>query len=44
MFENETTKRVFSKYEANLRGVYEFLIQHTHLSLTEKKHNNEIVF
>lgn len=44
MYESEPIKRAFTKFEGNLKALFDFLIQNTYLSLTEKKHNNEIIF
>ena len=44
LYESELIKSTFRRYEQNLKAVFNFLINHTHLSLTEKKHNNEIIY
>jgi len=44
LFESEPIKNTFQKYEPNLKALFNFLINQTHLSLTEKKHNNEIIY
>lgn len=44
LFESEPIKRTLARFEPNLRALFDFLIHNTYLSLTERKHNNEVVF
>lgn len=44
LFESDSIQRVYRNFYPVLRSVYEYLLQHTFTSLTERKHNNEIIF
>lgn len=43
LFSSPEISEVFEKFAPNLKAVFDFLIRSTHVSLTERKHNNEII-
>lgn len=44
LFESEAIQATLRKYAPNLRGLFDFLIKNTYLSLTERRHNNEVIY
>lgn len=43
LYNSNEIKNVYEEFESSMRGLFDFLIQNTYVSLTEKKHKNEII-
>lgn len=44
LFESESIKRTLARFDPNLHALFDFLLQNTFLAITDKRHNNEIIF
>lgn len=43
LFSSPDIAAIFKQFHPNLKGLFEFLIKTTFLSITERKHNNEVI-
>ena len=43
LYNSNEIKNVYEEFESSMRGLFDFLIQNTYVSLTEKKLKNEII-
>lgn len=44
LYNSPAVQEVFSKNKDILKALFDFLLKSTFLSLTERKHNNEVIF